>query len=187
MTNSQTTAPLGFATGQGADAPRIYVACLAAYNGGRLQGRWISAVEGEDHIWEEVRAMLAESPEPEAEEWAIHDYENFEGASLSEYSSFEAVCALAEFIAERGRLGAQVYRHFGDDLEQARAAFDDYVGEFQSLAHFAEELITDAGDSVPDHLQHYIDWQAMGQDLELNGDVFTIETGFDQLQVFWSR
>ncbi|MEH6808999.1 MAG: antirestriction protein ArdA, partial [Hyphomonas oceanitis] len=53
------------------ERPRIYVACLAAYNGGRLHGRWIDATEHEA-VWKEVRAMLAASPEPDAEEWAIH-------------------------------------------------------------------------------------------------------------------
>lgn len=61
---------------------KIYVACLAAYNNGKLHGRWIDATQGEDHIWDETRAMHAESPEPDAEEWSIHDYEGFEGASL---------------------------------------------------------------------------------------------------------
>jgi antirestriction protein len=187
VTKPQTTAPLGFATGQSADEPRIYVACLAAYNDGRLHGRWISAAQGEDHIWSETRAMLVESPEPYAEEWAIHDYENFEGASLSEYASFESVCSLAEFIGTRGRLGAKLYRHFGDDLEQARAAFDEYAGEFESLADFAEGLTRETGAGVPDHLEYYIDWQAMGRDMELNGDVFTITLGFDEVHVFWSR
>ncbi|MCH2458263.1 MAG: antirestriction protein ArdA, partial [Henriciella sp.] len=78
------------------DRPRIYVACLAAYNSGCLHGRWIDATTP-DEIWEQVRAMLAASPEPDAEEWAIHDYEGFEGASLSEYAAFETVCELADF------------------------------------------------------------------------------------------
>ncbi len=68
---------------------------------------------------DKVRAMLGASPEPDAEEWAIHDYEGFEGARLSEYASFETVCALAEFISEHGALGAKLYREFGDDVEQA--------------------------------------------------------------------
>ena len=187
MTTSQTPALLGFTTEQSADEPRIYVACLAAYNGGRLHGRWISAACGEDHIWTETRAMLAESPEPDAEEWAVHDFENFQGANLSEYASFETVCVLAEFVTERGRLGAKVYRHFGDDLSQARAAFDEYAGEFQSLGDFAATLHEEGGTEIPAALEYYIDWQDMGRDMELNGDVFTIETGFDQLHVFWSR
>lgn len=157
MTRPQTTAPLGTPTGQSADDPRIYVACLAAYNGGRLHGRWISAALGAEHIMTETLAMLAASPEPDAEEWAIHDYDSFEGAHLSEYASFETVCALAAFIAERGRLGAKVYSHFGDDLEQALAAFDEYAGEFQSLADFAEDLTEQTGPEIPSPFQYYID------------------------------
>jgi hypothetical protein len=47
------------------ETPRIYVACLAAYNNGKLHGRWIDAAQGIDLIWAEVQAMLQESPEPD--------------------------------------------------------------------------------------------------------------------------
>ena len=167
--------------------PRILVRCLAAYNSGRLHGVMIDASQGEDHIWEKVRAMLAASPEADAEEWAIHDYEGFEGARLSEYASFETVCALAEFIAERGELGAKLYSHFGDDLEAARAAFDDYAGEYTSAAEFAEQLHEDTGTEIPESLQYYIDWQALARDMALNGDIMVFQTGFDEVHVFWSR
>lgn len=43
---------------------RIYAACLASYNNGRLHGRWIAADEGADHIRDEIAAMLRESPFP---------------------------------------------------------------------------------------------------------------------------
>ena len=33
-----------------ADTPRIYVACLAAYNGGTLHGEWIDADQSADDI-----------------------------------------------------------------------------------------------------------------------------------------
>ncbi|RAN36970.1 antirestriction protein ArdA, partial [Hyphomonas sp. GM-8P] len=79
------------------------------------------------------------------------------------------------------------HRHFGDDLEQARAAFDDYAGEYRSIADFAEELTRECGTEIPASLQYYIDWDAMGRDMELNGDIFTVETGFDQIHIFWSR
>ena len=47
------------------DRPRIYVACLAAYNDGRLHGRWIAATTA-DEIRTQVRAMLAASPNLQA-------------------------------------------------------------------------------------------------------------------------
>ncbi|MEL6474549.1 MAG: antirestriction protein ArdA [Pseudomonadota bacterium] len=87
-TTPQTGAPL-VATNATA-RPRIYVACLAAYNSGRLHGRWIEATTPDD-IRAQVRAMLADSPEPMADKWALHDHEGFEGASLSEWASFDTV------------------------------------------------------------------------------------------------
>lgn len=182
-----TAAPLGSHTAPAlADRPRIYVACLAAYNNGFLHGRWIDATTP-DEIWEQVRAMLAASPIPEAEEHAIHDYEGFEGASLSEYASFETVCELAGFIAEHGELGAKVYAHFDDDLAEARAAFDEYAGEYRSAADFAESLHEDTGTEIPQSLQYYIDWQALARDMALNGEIMAFQTGFDEVHIFWSR
>lgn len=184
----QTPAPLVGTTGSPLrDTPRIYVACLAAYNSGRLHGRWIAADKGQDHIWAKVRQMLKESPELGAEEWAIHDYDGFKGAPISEYAGFDWVCDLAEYIDARGELGAKVCEHFCGDLEQAKAAFEDYAGCYTSLADFAENLTRETGPEIPGAFQYYIDWSGMGQDMALNGDVFTIETHFDEVHVFWCR
>ena len=51
----------------------------------------------------------------------------------------------------------------------------------------AEELTRECGTEIPASLQYYIDWDAMGRDMALNGDIFTVETGFDQVHIFWSR
>jgi len=163
--------------------PKIYVACLAAYNNGVLHGRWIEATDP-DEIQDAVRDMLAASPEPDAEEWAIHDHEGFEGANLSEWAGFDSVCALADFIVEHGELGAKLYTHFGDNLDDAQTATSNYCGEHKSLAEFAEDIY---GEPIPDRLVYYIDWQAMGRDMEMSGDIFTIETGFEQVHIFWSH
>ena len=45
------------------DTPRIYVACLAAYNAGRLHGEWIDADQDADVIHEEIQEMLAAMPD----------------------------------------------------------------------------------------------------------------------------
>jgi len=182
-----TNAPLGTSTAPiTTDRPRIYVACLAAYNNGRLHGRWIDATDPHA-VWEQVRAMLAESPEPEADEWSIHDYENFHGCRISEWASFDTVCDLADFVEEHGELGAMLYSQFGDDLEQARAAFEDYAGEYRSAADFAEQLHEDTGTEIPDSLKYYIDWTALARDMALNGEIMVFQTGFDEVHVFWSR
>jgi len=56
---------------------RIYMACLAAYNNGKLHGVWIDATQDLDDIQDQVNEMLEFSPEEGAEAWAIHDYEGY--------------------------------------------------------------------------------------------------------------
>ncbi|KCZ97607.1 antirestriction protein [Hyphomonas polymorpha PS728] len=166
--------------------PRIYVACLAAYNSGILHGRWI-AVTTPDDVKAEAGAMLGESPVPRAQEWAIHDYEGFEGICLSEHASFDTVCELASFVEEHGRLAAKLYSHFGNGLTDARAAFENYAGQYQTAGAFAEEMIRETGTDIPPSLEYYIDWQALARDMALNGEILVIQTGFDEVHVFWCR
>lgn len=70
------TQPINTTTPQSADrledTPHIYVACLAAYNNGKLHGAWIDATQAPETIREAIQAMLKASPEPDAEEWAVH-------------------------------------------------------------------------------------------------------------------
>ncbi len=162
---------------------RIYVACLAAYNNGILHGAWIDARQDEDAIRDEINAMLKASPEPDAEEYAIHDYEGFEGAPIEEYSGIAEVCALAAFISEHGVLGGKLVEHFGD-LEDAKTALEDhYHGAFKSTADFAQ-VLTEETTQIPQNLLYYIDYELMARDLEIN-DVLSIETGIDQVHIFW--
>lgn len=166
------------------DQPRIYVACLAAYNNGILHGAWIDAAQEPWAIYDEVQAMLAASPIAGAEEWAIHDYEYFGGARIEEYASFETVSELAVFIGEHGALGAALLDHFGGDIDEAREAIDDhYHGCHASLADFVQKL-TDETTTVPESLRYYIDYQAMARDAEISGDFFTIETAWNEVHVF---
>ncbi len=164
---------------------RIYVACLAAYNNGYLHGAWIDTTLGEKAIWDQINEVLKTSPMPDAEEWAIHDYEGFEGLSISEYEGIQSVVEKAEFIEEHGRLGAEVVNHYGDFETAKRALEDDYAGQYDSLADFAQE-ITEETSEVPNHLQYYIDWERMGRDLEIN-DVLAIDMGYREVHVFWNR
>ncbi len=166
--------------------PRIYVACLAAYNNGCLHGRWIGADQDAEDIRTEISEMLEASPVDQAEEWAIHDYEGFEGAEIAEYTSIETVVKLAEFISERGALGGKLLQHFCGDLEDAEEAFENYAGCYRSLADYAQDIVEETTD-IPDRLANYIDYQAIARDMELGGEVFTIELGFEEVHVFWNR
>ncbi|MEE9355048.1 MAG: antirestriction protein ArdA [Methylococcaceae bacterium] len=166
---------------------RIYIADLAAYNNGKLHGVWINATDGLDDIQEQINQMLDESPEQDAEEYAIHDYEGFNGYSLGEYEGIETAHEIACFIEECPAIGGELLSHFGGSLEDARkAAEENYSGCYKSLAEYAEEL-TDNTAEVPENLAYYIDYERMGRDMELGGDIYTIETSFEEIHVFWSH
>lgn len=182
---TDTTSALGI--DQDSRPPRIYAACLAAYNNGHLHGCWIDADQSVRRILHSIKNMLANSPIPDAEEWAIHDFDNFHGVQLSEYQSLTSVSAIAAFLTEYGELGAKLLAYFPGDINAARAAFEDYAGCFPTLGHFAEDLTENTGPEIPASLLYYIDWQSMGKDMELNGDIFTINLGFETLHVFWSH
>lgn len=172
-----------FTTNQ-TEHPRIYVACLAAYNNGILHGAWIDAAQEPWTIYDEVKAMLAASPIAGAEEWAIHDYEGFGGARIKEYASFEHVSELASFVAEHGDVGAALLDHFCGDLEEAREAIcHRYMGHHASLADYMQDM-TEETTAIPPSLRYYIDYRAMARDAEINGDLFTVQTAFNVVHVF---
>lgn len=162
---------------------RIYVACLAAYNNGYLHGAWIDANQDAWAIYDAIAKMLKASPIADAEEWAIHDYEGFEGVRIEEYAGIDGVAEKAAFIAEYGKLGAELISYYGE-LDEARDALGDrYHGEYADLADYMEE-VTEQTSEIPQHLRYYIDWKAMARDAEISGDVFTIQTAHDQIHVF---
>ncbi|MDB5584497.1 MAG: antirestriction protein [Bradyrhizobium sp.] len=169
------------------DRPRIYVACLAAYNNGFLHGAWIDAARDVWEIWQDIRDMLAASPIEGAEEHAIHDYEGFGDVRISEYADIDRVAEIAAFVVEHGALGTALLSYFSDDLDEARAAIDDcYLGQHASLSDYLQE-VTEESIEIPESLRPYIDWASMAHDAELGGELFVIELGYDQAHVFAAR
>lgn len=167
---------------------RIYVACLAAYNNGYLHGEWIDATQDMDDIQEQVQAMLKASPiEEEAEEYAIHDYEGYGSYRLSEYEGLERAHEIAIFIEEHAELAGDLLNQFNDDIDEAtRAKEENYCGSYSSIADYAQELTEQSGE-IPKHLEFYIDYERMGNDMEMSGDIFTIETAHDEVHIFWNN
>ena len=116
---------------------------------------------------------------------ATRHYEGFEGAEIDEYTSVNTVVQIADFVGEHGELGGRLLNHFANDLDDAKTAFENYAGEYKSLADFAQEL-SEQTTEIPKSLAYYINYDSMGRDMELGGDVLTIELGFEILHVFWS-
>jgi antirestriction protein len=163
----------------------IYAASLLDYNNGHLHGTWIEADENE-----EVSEILEASPAMRrglgrAEEWAIHDHDGFGPLRLGEYVGLQTVARLAGGIREHGPAFAAWIDLQGNSDEQTVRRFDDaYLGEWDSLTHYAQDLLDDLGVSealerqVPEGLRPYvtIDAEAFGRDLELGGDIDSAPT-----------
>ncbi len=157
-------------------SPRIYVACLAAYNNGRLHGAWIDADQDADGIWAEINAMLAASPIPGAEEWAIHDYEGFWGLDLGEYENLEDVAVFAEAIEEYGEAMTHYINDRGREyveLQTLGADFEGaFVGHYDSLRDFAESTVEELGFGglTPDQIEGiwgFVDWDHIAHELTI--------------------
>lgn len=166
-------------------APRIYVASLSDYNAGRLHGEWIDAAQELEDLEESVQAMLARSPTPGAEEYAIHDYEGFGPLHIDESLPLSSVARLAAGIEEHGAaFSAWAHTldsvHLGDYLDR----FDGfYVGTFESATQFAEHELEawgiDLDEIGPEPLRPYIrfDMEAYARDLSFEFRMVTDEEG----------
>ncbi|CAB4172120.1 ArdA Antirestriction protein [uncultured Caudovirales phage] len=155
--------------------PQVWVGCLAAYNGGRLHGEWVPAVDADD-LRESIRRILASSPEPRADEWMFSDFANFGALSLWEYESPEMVASWGAALVKYGSELAGYAGNFGtlpdspeecaQEMEETRQGAHDSAGdlvysiwdESGDLARFEKEF--------PGAV---LDWARMGRDLEHEG------------------
>lgn len=176
------------------DTPKIYVASLSAYNAGTLHGKWINADQNSDAIHGEIAEMLKKCPEHNnpcpSEEWAIHDYEGFGGLRLEEGEDIDQLVELAELMEEHGAaVVAGVVSNFGGlpDLEYATKVLEEgFRGIWDNLEEYAQSILDDTGalEGLPENLRCYFDAEAFGRDMEMGGDIFTIDLPDYKIAVF---
>jgi antirestriction protein len=159
--------------------PKIYVACLSAYNNGYLHGEWIDATQGIEYMQDKINIILATSPIPNAEEWAIHAHENFCTTILDEDTALEKIAKLAEFITNHGDLGIEILDHTGGDMDDAENLLNEqYHGEFNSEEDFAHYWLNEVeAREIPSYLQNYIDYKSMAYDFFIS-DFFSIQCNY---------
>lgn len=171
--------------------PKVWVASLSDYNAGRMHGAWIEITD-KDALWEGIHTMLASSPVPGAEEWAIHDYDGFGPVHLHEYETVEDVARLAAGIVEHGQAFAHWANLIGWRGGDRMSDFEGtYVGHFDGLEAYGEHLIEEfdyqrAIDSLPAAIIPYIriDAEALARDLQFGGAIITSEAADGSIYVF---
>lgn len=154
--------------------PRIYVASLADYNAGRLHGVWLDADDELEDLHAGIDAMLANSIEDGAEEYAIHDFDGFGAFRVSEYDTIGVVSKIAQGIRDQGAAFSHWADHVGtSDPDELDRFEDHYLGRWDSTEAFVEELIDDFGinrmlDEIPTPWRYYIhiDTKTLARDLE---------------------
>lgn len=171
MTKLKNASTLG-----NAECPKIYVACLASYNNGKLYGTWIDAMQSEDEIQDEIQELLANSPIPCAEEWAIHDHEGFYSLTIDENETIADVSEKAWFIKEYGELGVELVNCFNGNFEYASDAMKEYYqGEYKNELDYAMYIFDELYlNDIPEKAQPYVDYEKFKRDIFIE-DYFSIE------------
>lgn len=167
-------------------APQIYIACLSAYNNGKLHGNWVTVDGDVDDLEAAIAEVIKTSPEPDAEEWAIHASENWEGIQIGEYESLDRLVELAESLAEHGKAFALYYEYFGNDTT-AEDFKEHYLGIYESEEDFVYEMWEQDGRLKElEKLgisESYIDWEAIARDWFIDS-YFSVEVSYKETYIF---
>ena len=92
---------------------RIYVADLAAYNNGYLNGVWVDATLELGEIQEQVADILRATPLDEvAEDYAVHGNGGYGSYRLSDCGGIQRAHEIACFIPEHEGLAAELLGFF---------------------------------------------------------------------------
>lgn len=162
-------------TVQSVDEPRAWVGCLGCYNDGRLNGAWLDYEAASDLTESGYTNGSGECVKCGAEEFQCFDVENVPGLDECSVAEFLRVCEnVARVESELGYSEREAFLVLLDnehesllgDIDELLERFrDSYVGEWQSVADFAEEYYesTENLDVIPSTLRSCIDWEHVWQ------------------------
>lgn len=165
------------------DDMRVYIANLGKYNEGELVGDWFSFPIDEEDVAERIGLNSY------YEEYAVHDTDNFP-IEIGEYISIEElnemydmICelpdyitdALDEFVSYYGSL-EEVYEH-KDEIYY----YPDCADMTDVAYYFIDEL--QVLGQIPLPLQNYIDYEAYGRDLSIEGTFIKKAVGYARYHI----
>lgn len=158
--------------------PQIWLASLADYTAGILHGQWADATNL-TQLTDTINHLLATSQVPDAEEYAIFDYDDFAGFRVGENEMLEIVTTVAQGIAEYGAPYAAWAQLHDADPGMLASFTDAYLGTYDSPARWAEETLEDEGipqiiaDALPETLRSYVhlDYDAWAADADRSGAI----------------
>jgi len=166
------------------ETSRIYVASLADYNAGRLVGAWIDLDEwlDADDIEEIIQAeVLANSKEPNAEEWAIHDKEGPLAPFIGEHTSLSDISDILDVVEEHGEVAIAALHSVGF-IERTECVIATVQDGFAGAGKSSEDIVWDyyhdtVGEDALGPLADHIDWSSVVRSWEHGGTSFTEVNG----------
>ncbi|EAC7426784.1 antirestriction protein ArdA [Listeria monocytogenes] len=157
---------------------QVYIANLGKYNEGELVGAWFTPPIDYDEMEERIGLS------GEYEEYAIHDYEL--PFDIHEYTPISEINRLCEQIQELD--GSPILEELKEiqgmwfnSIEELLDNKDDIIcySDCNSMEDIAMYFIEETGQlgEVPANLQNYIDYQALGRDMEIEGNYLVTSHG----------
>lgn len=124
---------------------------------------------------------------PSAEEFAIHDHEGF-GRIIGEYTSLDDVAAAAEALdsdAEDTRRGFRwLVEDRGFSISEAARRAEDVRTFDGEASDYAEDFARDCySEALEGPLGSYIDFERLGRDMVLGGDIDEADIGGERFLV----
>uniref|UniRef100_UPI00403F2E7D antirestriction protein ArdA n=1 Tax=Candidatus Enterococcus willemsii TaxID=1857215 RepID=UPI00403F2E7D len=157
---------------------QVYISNLGKYNEGELVGAWFHPPIDMEEVKEKIGLN------DEYEEYAIHDYElPFEIDEYTPITEINRLCALIEEIEDTPIYNElrEIQQLWFTNLEDLIAHKDDIIchSHCESMEDVAMYYVEETGQlgEVPTNLQNYIDYQALGRDMELEGSFLVTSSG----------
>lgn len=157
---------------------QVYISNLGKYNENELVGAWFRPPIDIEEVNEKIGLNS------EYEEYVIHDYEL--PFKIDEYTPIHEINRLCALVEELD--GTPIY----DELEEIQSMWftnleellehrDDiiYYSDCESMEDVAVYYVEETGQlgEVPSNLQSYIDYQALGRDMEIEGNFLVTSHG----------
>lgn len=157
----------------------IFITNLGKYNEGELVGEWVKLPVSE----EELEAVFERiGINEEYEEHFITDYEtDIDGFEIGEYDNIEELNELAETLEDLDEYEREIVEAMlseGYSLEETLEKKDNCIVYYNcyDMEDVAIEYAEETGllNSIPENLQNYFDFDALGRDMGIEGHfVFT--------------
>lgn len=168
---------------------KVYITDLEAYNNGHLVGNWYTLPMNEDLLAESIENELQRGKEiceseNYHEEYFITDYE-CDYMNIGEYDSITKLNEIAEkmeALDEQEKTAVKLMLENGvvSDIDNAIEHLENMICTNESkMEDVAYSYIEDTGalQNMPENLQFYFDYEALGKDMEINGSYYEAEDG----------